>query len=59
MDTVIVTGAVVAFLLLIMPAVIVAFLSTNPSRPDAIVRPATRPLRSAAADHEPTDRIAA
>ncbi len=63
MDTLIVTGAVVAFLLLILPAVVVPFLGHSPSTVDIAPWVAPDPTGGRSVlvtgGQEPTDRIAA
>lgn len=63
MDNLIVTGAVVAFLLLILPAVVVPFLGQSPSMVDTAPRVAPDPISDRSVPvkggQEPTDRIAA
>lgn len=44
MDNLIVTGAVVAFLLLILPAIVVPFLNQNPATMDTTPRMAPDPI---------------
>ncbi len=44
MENIIVTGAVIAFLLLILPALIVPFLNQNPSKMDTGPRAAPDPI---------------
>lgn len=64
MESVIVTGVVVTFLLLMLPAVIAPFLPRNPSRMNTIVHPTTDSVRDSDSDrdlgpHDPSERIAA
>ena len=63
MDNLIVTGAVIAFLLLILPAVVIPFLNQKPTTVDTSPRLAPDPTggrpAAAARGPEPIDRIAA
>lgn len=63
MENLIVTGAVVAFLLLILPAVVVPFLNQNPSSVDTTPRTAPDPIGPITPKPDiaqrPADRIAA
>lgn len=63
MENLIVTGAVVAFLLLILPAVVVLFLNQNPSSMDTTPRTAPDPIGPITPKpdiaHLPDDRLAA
>ncbi len=64
MDNLIVTGAVIAFLLLILPAVLAPFLSQNPTTLDTTPQVAPdpvgpNPVAASPGEHHSTDRIAA
>lgn len=63
MENIIVTGAVIAFLLMILPAVILPFLNQNPSVLDTRPRVAADPIgpRTQVPEvaQQPSDRIAA
>lgn len=64
MESFIVTGAVVVFMLLLIPAVVVPFLPRNPSRLDTIVRRDAASGQNAASGAvrpvaDPSERIAA
>ena len=63
MENLIVTGAVVTFLLLILPAVVVPFLTQNPTSVDTTPRMAPDPIGPFTAKTDdslrPADRIAA
>ncbi len=63
MEHLIVTGAVVAFLLLILPAVVVPFLNQDPATMDTTPGKAPDPISPIApnpnAAQQPFDRIAA
>lgn len=63
MENIIVTGAVIAFLLMILPAVIVPFLNQNPSVLDTAAHIEPDPIGPrtpvTGGTQHPTDRIAA
>lgn len=64
MEAFIVTGVVIIFLLLMLPAVMIPFVNQNPSTVDTVRRPEPGPFRPesgpapAFSDH-PSDRLAA